>query len=483
MNHLIRKLLIERAREDKPIYYGEIMQILGLKTGDYEDHEMLSNVLGEISMYEHRHERPLLSCIATYSPETTRQKKGEIHGNGFYEIAEELGKGERTKLKREMFAVKEMAACRDFWRNEDKYRRYASIEDKHKYDFFTSDEIGFLSKWGGQVYYKDNNEHVAAKNYIMNSLGSKTVYWSNELVKRLPGFDRFNWRMWSQKGWENGERVARFKHYTWARLYKKGDDNKDIFFTVGADGNGKELVYKLDYYFEKNSNLNAAQKKIVDGNIPGNLRWRSIKVADFSKYNWDKLLDETGSFIREHTHIYDKLIDLAWGGKKVEDVFKDFLRKQTPALKRYAQLPTLNPSFKGYENDHIADAIERKEIGDAGEELVINYEKNRLRALGKSNLADEVKGAKDGEGYDVLSFNEDEHPLYIEVKTTRGNQDTPFDLSINEYLFAERHKKDYIIYRLYNYDEDLNNADFYTIDNPITNLLFQPTSFKVYNKQ
>lgn len=482
MNQLIRKLLIERAREDKPLYYGEIMDILGLQKGLHEDHEILSITLGEISAYENEHERPLISSIATYSPATMRQKSGETHGNGFYEIAEDLGKGDRQKLKKEMFTITEMAKSREYWRNSEHYKKFAELS-KHKIDFFNADEIDFLSKWGGLVYDKNNNEHVAAKNYIMNSLGNKTVYWSNELIKRLPGFDTFNWRMWSQKGWENGERVARFKHYTWARLYKKGDDNKDIFFTVGADGKGKELVYKLDYYFEKNSNLNAAQKKIVNDNIPGNLRWRSIKVADFSEYNWDNLLDETGNFIREHTHIYDKLIDLAWGGKKVEEVFKDFLRKQTPELKRYTQLPTLNPSFKGYENDHIADAIEKKEIGDAGEELVINYEKIRLRALGKNDLADDVNGAKDGEGYDIRSFNEDGKPLYIEVKTTRGSQDTPFDLSLNEYLFAERHKTDYIIYRLYNYDEELNSADFYSISEPLNNLLFQPTGYKVYNKQ
>lgn len=482
MNTKIRELLIERAREDKPIYYGEIMQILGLKLGDHEDHEILSNVLGEISEYENKHERPLLSSIATYSPETTRHKKGEIHGNGFYEIAEALGKGDRTKLKREMFAVKEMAECREYWRDEDKYQQFASIGTKHKYDFFTNDEIAFLSKWGGQVYDKDNNEHVAAKNYIMNSLGTKTVYWSNELIKRLPGFETFNWRMWSQKGWEDGERVAKFKHYTWARIYKKGDGDKDIFFTVGADGNEQALVYKLDFYFEKNSSLNTAQKEIVDKNIPKHLRWVTIDVSEFHGYSWDKLLDETAKFIAENTATYDKLIDLAWGTQTVEEVFKNYLRKQTPDLKRYTELPKLNPSFKGHDRDFIAEAIEKKEIGDAGEELVINYEKNRLRAMGKSELADLVKDAKDGEGYDILSFDGNENRLYIEVKTTIGNENTPFDLSLNEYLYAEKHENDYVIYRLYNYDEERNNADFYVIEKPLSNLLFQPTGYKVYNK-
>lgn len=482
MNNEIRKLLIDKAIKGRPIYYGEIMKMLGLQLGNQEDHNELSEILGEISAYENEHKRPLLSSIATYSPETMRQKGGETHGNGFYEVAEYLGKGKRQKLKKDNYAIQEMEACKKYWSNDSNYKQYAIINE-HKIGFFREDEIDFIAKWGGAVYDKNDSEHIAAKNYIMNSLGSKTVYWSNELIKRLSGFDTFNWRMWSQKGWEHGSRVAKFKHYTWARIYRKGDDNKDIFFTVGADGNGKELVYKLDYYFEATSNLNAQQKEIVNKNIPADLRWKSISVEKFNEYDWDKLLEETYTFIVENTFIYDKLIALTWGGKTVEQVFKDYLRKQTPALIKFVNLPELNPNFKGYDNDHISTAIEKKEIGDAGEDLVVNYEKSRLRALDKNDLADKVKVVKDGEGYDVLSFNDLGQPLFVEVKTTRGNQDTPFHFTLNEYLFAERHEEDYMIYRLYNYDDKLNNADFYVIEQPLSNLLFQPTVYKAYNKQ
>jgi hypothetical protein len=97
-------------------------------------------------------------------------------------------------------------------------------------------------------------------------------------------------------------------------------------------------------------------------------------------------------------------------------------------------------------------------------------------------LADQVSKMIDGKGYDITSFNEDGSQFYIEVKTTSGNHDAPFDISLNEYLFAERNKNDYKIYRLYNYSDDTNNADFFIIENVLDKLLFQPIGFKAYHK-
>lgn len=56
-------------------------------------------------------------------------------------------------------------------------------------------------------------------------------------------------------------------------------------------------------------------------------------------------------------------------------------------------------------------------------------------------------------------------------------------MTINEKLFAEKHKDNYVIYRLYNYDKEKNTADFFEIINTEEELLFQPTEFKVYIKE
>lgn len=360
MNLEVRKFLIDQCVKGEPIYYEVIGQMLELNLALDSERHILSKTLGEISTYEYENERPLISSIAIY-------KQKNDHGYGFYILCEELGIGKASKLSRELYGFTQIEECKQFWKKPGNYNAFASIateKETHNLNFFAPQEIEFLSDWGGQVYDKDNIEHVAAKNYIINSLGTKTQYWSNHLAKSIPGLDTFNWRMWSQKGWEDTPegkvRVARFKHYTWARIYRKGDDNKDIFFTVGVDGDTKELVFKLDYYFEKNFHLNASQKEIIDQNIPSELRWKSIPIDKLKDYDWNSLLDVTASFISEHLNVYDKLIRLAWGDSSLEQVFSNFLRPQTAPTNGLSVLPELNPSFKGIGKDFIHESIEKK---------------------------------------------------------------------------------------------------------------------------
>lgn len=483
MNQEVRKFLIDQCVKGEPIYYEAIGQLLGLDLGLESHRQILSKTLGEISAFEYEQGRPLISSIAIY-------KTKNDHGYGFYNLCEELEIGKASKLSKQLYGFTQIDECKRFWRKPENYSAFAILElhhEKHELAFFKAEEIEFLAHWSGKVYNKDQQEHVAAKNYIMNSLGTKTKYWSNHLTKRIPGIDTFNWRMWSTKGWKDSDdgkiRVARFKHYTWARIYRKGDDNKDIFFTVGADSETNELVYKLDFYFEKNSHLNNAQKEIVKKNIPKEIRWKSIPSSDIHSYDWNSLLDLTASFISEHLHVYDKLIELAWGNSQPEEVFSNYLRPQDPPENGLDTVPEYNPSFTGVEIDFIKKSIDKKEIGDAGEALVRQYEIQRLKNIGYVDLANQVEIVEDGKGYDVLSFDEKRNPKYIEVKTTSGKNLTPFDFTINEREFAEQNQESYYIYRLYNYDYETNSADFFIVDELHDQVLMRPTTFKVFIKK
>lgn len=73
-------------------------------------------------------------------------------------------------------------------------------------------------------------------------------------------------------------------------------------------------------------------------------------------------------------------------------------------------------------------AIERKQIGDAGESLTVDHERERLTEQGYVELASQVAWLaqeSDAYGFDVLSFAGDDHqsleprtPIAIEVKST-----------------------------------------------------------------
>jgi hypothetical protein len=132
----------------------------------------------------------------------------------------------------------------------------------------------------------------------------------------------------------------------------------------------------------------------------------------------------------------------------------------------------------------LRDERNRK-LGLSGEQLVVEYEKQKLACLGLDHLADAVFHTSviegDGAGYDIRSFKEDGSALYIEVKTTRGNAQTDFFMSINEVRFAEQHSESYCLYRLYNFDSDTNTADFFIHSGSPSDGGFnlQPTNFRV----
>jgi len=268
-----------------------------------------------------------------------------------------------------------------------------------------------------------------------------------------------------------------------ARIYKKGDKDKNIFFTLGIDVERDSLIYKLDYFHEKNSTLSNEQKSLCKKHIPETLKWNEIPDIELINWNWESLISFSVEFIANNDHHYDQLIDLVWGENEPKEVFNNSLSHKEFPLGGFDELPSLNPSFKGVKTDFIKKNINNKELGDAGEELVRDCEIKKLNLMGLNSLANKVKIIEDGKGYDILSFDKDGKEIYIEVKTTKGNEKTPFHLSINERLFSEKEVDTYCIYRLYNYNYENNNADYFIIKNPSEELLFQPTDFKIYLKR
>lgn len=94
-----------------------------------------------------------------------------------------------------------------------------------------------------------------------------------------------------------------------------------------------------------------------------------------------------------------------------------------------------------------------KEIGFAGEEWVVHFERTRLRGEGKHELADAVEHVSvtrgDGLGYDILSFDTKERELHIEVKTTPFKIGTPFIITKNELAYARENPDKARLYRVF----------------------------------
>jgi len=155
-------------------------------------------------------------------------------------------------------------------------------------------------------------------------------------------------------------------------------------------------------------------------------------------------------------------------------------------------LPTSTPrtgqssrAFRGRKQaDYAGRDARNRELGVAGEILVLEWERASLRASGRQDLAARVRHTSvlegDGAGYDIKSFTEDGSYKYIEVKTTRGPAATPFYMTANELAFAAEHADRYSLYRLFEVDVEQQNGSFYIVNgNFMTTLDLTATEYRV----
>ncbi len=82
---------------------------------------------------------------------------------------------------------------------------------------------------------------------------------------------------------------------------------------------------------------------------------------------------------------------------------------------------------------------ESRKVGDAGEKVVLGYERERLGELGRHDLAERVRWhAQELEfiGWDITSFDEQGDEIFVEVKSSAGKSVSRVDLTVNEWRTA-----------------------------------------------
>lgn len=109
--------------------------------------------------------------------------------------------------------------------------------------------------------------------------------------------------------------------------------------------------------------------------------------------------------------------------------------------------------------------MRNRKLGLAGEIAVLESEKRLLIAAGREDLANRIIHVSvlegDGAGYDIKSYGESGQEKYIEVKTTRGDQNTAFYVSSNEVAFAADHADSYFLYRIFDFDETAGAGKYF----------------------
>ena len=149
---------------------------------------------------------------------------------------------------------------------------------------------------------------------------------------------------------------------------------------------------------------------------------------------------------------------------------------------------------KGIKRDYLQQQKTQLENGLEGEKFVLEIEKQRLLSHENVKLREKVEEIKhvsqvdgDGLGYDILSYDMIDDcikEIYIEVKSTKNNINTPFFMSPNEMEFAREKTVQFRIYRLYKGES--GKLDYYIINNPLKEgdkkIQFKPVSYVVLPK-
>lgn len=105
--------------------------------------------------------------------------------------------------------------------------------------------------------------------------------------------------------------------------------------------------------------------------------------------------------------------------------------------------------------DYLARESRNRELGLAGERLIVDLEQRRLRQAGQDDLAAQVEHVAltqgDGLGFDVRSFEADGRDRLIEVKTTAFAKESAFFITPNELDCSRVYAEHYHLFRLFNF--------------------------------
>lgn len=353
------------------------------------------------------------------------------------------------------------------------------IKFKEGINFFTEPEIKTFISISGESYRKGNDLNAIQARHFKPTV-FRSNKWANLLRNEIPDF-----KVENNRRWQTGKA---FRKYTWHKIYKPDDKDKLVFFTIGVDGGSGDLVIKLDCMRENFGSGKSLPKEKVErywafiNSRPEMLRY-NIRPDKLKNWNWDLLINFSKDFIDQNRDAYEDAIHYIHDSSKsiIQNIKGEEYIPPSELPEVIHTRITKNRSFQGREVDWDTEYRRAKRIGFDGEAFIIHQEQLKLKKAGLFKEAKKVEKVMDGEGYDIRTFDTSGNELFIEVKSTTGNNQTPFFISEHEKKFLDKYFKKYRLYRVYNLSPLQQQAEYFIIlgDTLKQSGIFTPTNYEV----
>jgi hypothetical protein len=229
--------------------------------------------------------------------------------------------------------------------------------------------------------------------------------------------------------------------------YSKAEHNRRLQNRIGRNRGSIEF---------KHQNISAVLINFRQPFIPGYL----------PRQNYQQLLERVVlEWLTVHPDFFRSLADgpaLAPTSKpSMKDVIKPSDLVESPPDSRHDPIVALEDQnrMKFFHTDFVRRDAENRRLGRLGEEWVLDFERRRLHdEARRPDLAERVEWTADtrgdGAGYDIASFEADESPRLIEVKTTGSGKNFPFLVTSNEVRVSQRVPTKYHLYRVFEFARD-----------------------------
>lgn len=255
---------------------------------------------------------------------------------------------------------------------------------------------------------------------------------------------------------------------------------------MAGDWSRVEVDFAVDLYFEM-LNLELDQVHFVKADYERRLAGeigRSRKAASFKFANISAALFELGAVFIDGYKPLPNLQGIL--RERVTDRFESdsdlrraMLRSVQSPPRTDADLsePTAAPRVdiawtalgglrQGRHPNYLEIEASNRALGLAGEVAAVRWERRRLAAAGRTDLAEKVEHVSvtegDGLGFDIHSFHTTGADRFIEVKTTRYAAATPFFVSSNEVEVSRELGEQFAVLRIFKWGA--SKAGHYELD-------------------